>query len=166
MAISVEREPGILSFAGNSTALFLKSTGVVTPGVTSINEVKHRGYGWRDGFSITLEWGDTIVRMTAKDAPDDSGLQFPVGGELGSDIPVYLNTILPYFQSNFLIDESFTVEVVGNSLRFTAKKQVTFTTLKTSVNITSKYLITLTHTKPSLFVMVLRTTENQTLSIL
>lgn len=55
--------------------------------------------------SIIPGWNNGGATMTAKAVPDHSGLQFPTGD--GGN--AYVQSLVPYFQSNFFIDRDFVV---------------------------------------------------------
>ena len=89
--------------------------------------------------TFTINWADGSVTMTAATSPDDSGNQFPTGD--GGN--TYVESLAPFFQQNFIIDEAFIVssDITGLHPRliFTARAAgagYTFTGGPSSGNIT------------------------------
>ncbi|HVW97494.1 MAG TPA: hypothetical protein VHA56_16090 [Mucilaginibacter sp.] len=70
---------------------------------------------------FVLAWANGSATMTAKDAPDESGLQFPSGA--GDE--AYVIGLLPWFRGNYFLDRDFVVstDFSGDHPRliFTAK---------------------------------------------
>jgi hypothetical protein len=85
-----------IAFSKNLLNLVLQSDDYLdAAAVKSVNFLKFAGAIAEDD-AFTLTWNNGAASMTAKDAPDDSGLQFPSGD--GSD--AYVTSLLDWFGSN------------------------------------------------------------------
>lgn len=87
---------------------------------TTVNAVDFTG-AIVENDTISLAWDTASALLTAKDVPDDSGLQFPTGA--GDDD--YVTSLLDWFRGNYFIGRDFTVAAVLGG----AHPRLTFTAL-------------------------------------
>lgn len=118
MAATLIQSPDPLSFSLNPVVVKIAgSNWLSAAGVKAINHVTFSG-SVSAAATIILKWGTFTLPFVAAASPDDSGLSFPSGDGSAS----YVETLLPYFQENYLIARDFEVTRSGQALIFTARE--------------------------------------------
>lgn len=115
--------PALPSIAFSKNPIWLKLTSddfLLAAPAAAVNYVEFTGPVDED-TAIALNWTGAAATMTAKDAPNNSGFQFPAG----SGDAAYTIAVLPYFQGNYFLSKYFDVTVNNAGayprLIFTAK---------------------------------------------
>lgn len=68
------------------------------------------------GTQAVFRWGDNELRFTASDAPDSTLAQFPTWTYTLDGMQAYVESLVPYFQSNYFIDEEFDVSADAQTI--------------------------------------------------
>lgn len=100
----------------------------VVPGINAVNTLSVVG-DVPDGARVIFRWGETEMIFTASDTPDPTAATIPT--YIYSDLTeqAYIDSLVPYFQSNYFISKDFVVDAYLITLgplsrwvvRFTAK---------------------------------------------
>jgi hypothetical protein len=61
------------------------------------------------GAQIVIRWDDKDLRFTASDAPNVYGAEFPTYTYNLATMQAYIESLVPYFQNNYFINEDFIV---------------------------------------------------------
>lgn len=117
MSVTLSTPPPALAFSRNQIPVVLTSDDVIgTAGVIAVNYITFAG-AVGEGNTINLVWAGANITMTAANAPDNSGLQFPPGdGSAG-----YVASLVDYFSQNFFLDRDFVITAAGTRLVLTGQ---------------------------------------------
>ncbi len=80
----------------------------VVPGVRAENWLSLGG-SVVAGTQAVFRWGDSELRFTASDTPDSSLAQFPTWEYNEDTKQAYVESLVPYFQNNYFLDEYFEI---------------------------------------------------------
>jgi hypothetical protein len=105
-----------LAFSANTISCILQSDDyLASAGSVAVNALQLNG-PITENAGILLKWNSVSLQLTAKNVPDDSAEQIPVGG----GDPNHVAAIVQVLQANYLLAEDFTVSSNGNQVIFTA----------------------------------------------
>jgi hypothetical protein len=94
----------VLNFSKNPQWLILQSDDFrISPPVKSVNYIQFNGAIAAD--TVMQVGGPSVVAMTAKAVPDDSGQQFITGDGSNS----YVTSLVSYFQDNFFLNRDYVI---------------------------------------------------------
>lgn len=94
-----------IAFSKNLLKVVLQSDDyLAAPAVKSVNFLEFDAAVVEDD-ELILSWINGAASMTAKDTPDDSGLQFPSGD--GSN--TYVTSLLPWFEGNYFLSRDYVI---------------------------------------------------------
>lgn len=94
-----------IAFSKNLLNLLLQSDDyLAAAAVQSVNFAEFDAAVVEDD-EVELSWNNGAATMTAKDSPDDSGLEFPSGD--GSE--AYVTSLLPWFRGNYILARDYVI---------------------------------------------------------